>query len=209
MRGAVAVTSWKDARIPWPRCKRQGRSHPSLLLDDELARAVRTESAAAVRFWWGVAPGVVQQWRRFLDVTGTNNPGTHRLQRANAHAGGDAAKAKEWTEAERQGKREIAERLDLGRHLRHGYHGPRWTKAERALLGKLPDAQVARRTGRTAAAVRVKRVELVLPNPETLAWTAEEIALLGTTADAEIAERTGRTRSAVSSQRWQLGVPPV
>ena len=87
----------------------------------------------------------------------TNNPGTYRLQRASAHGGGDVAKAKEWTEAERQAKREIAERPDLGRHLRHGYHGPRWTRMERALLGKLPDAQVAAKLGRTAGAVRHKR----------------------------------------------------
>jgi hypothetical protein len=62
---------------------------------------------------------------------------------------------------------------------------------------------------RETAAVRVKRVELGLPNRETRPWTAEEIALLGTAADAEIAERIGRSRSAVSAQRWQLGIPPV
>jgi hypothetical protein len=33
-----------------------------LLLDDELARAVRTEAAAAVCYHWGVTVGVV--WRR-------------------------------------------------------------------------------------------------------------------------------------------------
>jgi hypothetical protein len=44
MRGTVVLMSWTDARIPWPRCKRQGKSHPSLLLDDEPARAVRTEA---------------------------------------------------------------------------------------------------------------------------------------------------------------------
>jgi hypothetical protein len=50
-----------------------------------------------------VSRGVVQQWRRFLDVTRTNNPGTHRL----VQAGGDAARAKEWTEAKRQAKRGV------------------------------------------------------------------------------------------------------
>jgi hypothetical protein len=29
------------------------KGHPALLLDDELARAVRTEAKAAVGFWWG------------------------------------------------------------------------------------------------------------------------------------------------------------
>jgi hypothetical protein len=47
MRGTVIITSWTDARISWPRCRRPvGNSHPSLLLDTELARAVRTEAAA-------------------------------------------------------------------------------------------------------------------------------------------------------------------
>jgi hypothetical protein len=52
LRGTVVITSWTDARISWPRCRRPvGKSHPSLLLDDELARAVRTEAAAAVIHW--------------------------------------------------------------------------------------------------------------------------------------------------------------
>jgi hypothetical protein len=49
MRGTVVITSWTDARISWPRCRRPvGKSHPSLLLDTELARAVRTEAAVGV-----------------------------------------------------------------------------------------------------------------------------------------------------------------
>jgi hypothetical protein len=52
-----------------------------------MARAVRTESAAAVRFWWGVSVGVVWRWRRALGVTRTNNPGSVRLQHAASEAG--------------------------------------------------------------------------------------------------------------------------
>jgi hypothetical protein len=39
----VVVTGRTDARNSWPRCRPVGvpRSHPSLLVDDELARAVR------------------------------------------------------------------------------------------------------------------------------------------------------------------------
>src|ERR1700722_8149266 len=62
LRGDVRITSWADARISWPRCQvLKGRGGCGLLLDDELARAVRTESAAAVSYWWGVSEGVV--WR--------------------------------------------------------------------------------------------------------------------------------------------------
>jgi hypothetical protein len=209
MRGTVVITSWTDARIPWLRCKRQGKSHPSLFLDDELARAVRAESAAAICYWWGISQGVVHRWRRFLDVTRTNNPGTHRLVKANAQAGAEAAKSKEWTGEERAAKSELARRLDFGRYLKPGYHGPRWTAKERRMLGKLPDDEVAQRIGRTVGAVRVKRVELGLANPESRAWTAKEIALLGTVTDGKVAERIGRTRSAVSQKRLALGIPPA
>jgi hypothetical protein len=46
----VVVTGWTDARISWPRCRPLDvpRSHPSLLVDEELARAIRHESAGAM-----------------------------------------------------------------------------------------------------------------------------------------------------------------
>jgi hypothetical protein len=58
--GPVVVTSWTDARIPWPRCRALDRTGggSGILLDEELARAVRCESAAAVMHWWGVTVGV-------------------------------------------------------------------------------------------------------------------------------------------------------
>ena len=116
---------------------------------------------------------------------------------------------REWTEAERQGKRKLARRLHCARCLQTGYYDPWWIDKEKRLLGKLPHDEVARRTRRTVGAVRAKRVELGLPNPQTRAWTAEEIALLATAPDGKVAERIGRTRSAVSAQRWKLGIAPA
>jgi hypothetical protein len=206
--GVVIITSWTDARISWPRCRRpEGKSHPSLLFDEELARAVRTEAAAAVMFWWGVSGGVVNRWRKFLDVTRTNNGGTHRLVQASAEAGAEVVKAREWTDAERQAMRDTAKRLDLAQHLRHGYHGPRWTAAQLKLPGKLPDLEVARRIGRTVNAVRIKRELLGLPNTETWGWTAVEVALLGTAPDAQVAAKIDRSTSAVMQKRCKLGIP--
>jgi hypothetical protein len=85
----VVVTAWTDARISWPRALPVGRKgHPSILVNEELARAVRTEAAVAVCFWWGVSEGVVWRWRKALGVTRTDNAGSHRLIRASASAGG-------------------------------------------------------------------------------------------------------------------------
>jgi hypothetical protein len=165
MRGAVVITSWTDAIISWPRCLPvASKGHPSLLLDAELARAVRTEAAAAVIHWWGVSPGVLQRWRKFLGVTRTNNLRSHELQRQSAQAGAETQQARVWTDAERQARREMAKALDLARHIPHGYHGPWWTDEELAFLGTKPDAEVAARTGRTIKAVRVQRRRAGLPD---------------------------------------------
>jgi len=53
--------------------------------------------------------------------------------------------------------------LNLARNLRTGYHGPWWTEEELALLGTLPDDEVAARVGRTANAVRIKRTLRGIP----------------------------------------------
>ena len=97
----VVITSWTDARISWPRCLPVGRKgHPSLLVDDELARAIRTESGAAIHFWWGVSVGVVWRWRKALGVGLMDSDGTRRLIRLNALKGG--AVLREAAEAERK-----------------------------------------------------------------------------------------------------------
>src|SRR5262245_16611373 len=68
----VIVTGWSASRIPWPRCRALGThgGGSGLLVDEELARAVRTESAAAVIFWFGVTAGVVWRWRKALGASG-------------------------------------------------------------------------------------------------------------------------------------------
>src|ERR1051326_2334375 len=80
VRGMSKITGWSRGRFPWLRCKglyRQGGD--GLLLDDELARAVRTESALAIMYWWGVSERVVWRWRRFLGVKHFGTPGSQRL----------------------------------------------------------------------------------------------------------------------------------
>jgi hypothetical protein len=54
----------------------------------------------------------------------------------------------------------------LVRHIRPGYNrGPWWTPREVALLGRLPDGEVAAKVGRSPDAVRRKRERLGTPNP--------------------------------------------
>jgi hypothetical protein len=87
----VEVKSWTDARICCPRALPVGaRGHPSILVDEELARAIRLEAAAAVRYWWGASEAVVWRWRKALGVGRVDNPGSRRLIRASAAAGGQA-----------------------------------------------------------------------------------------------------------------------
>jgi hypothetical protein len=205
----VVVTSWTDARIPWPRCRPidQRRSAPALLVDDELVRAVRTESAAAIIYWWGVSAFVVWRWRRGFGVTKTNYRGSNRLVRAAASEGAKVIKTREWTEEECEVRRQNALKNDLAQHLRTAHREDTWTQEEIALLGQLPDAKIARRTRRTPSAVRQKREELDILNPTSWHWSAEELALLGTIADTEIAKRLGRSALSVTQKRCKLGIP--
>src|SRR5262249_38724674 len=89
--GTVVITSWSDARISWPRCRlldtHGGGS--GLLVDEELARAVRSESVLAIQHWWGVNSVSVWRWRKALGVEGrAGTEGSQRLIQAAAEAGG-------------------------------------------------------------------------------------------------------------------------
>jgi hypothetical protein len=107
----VVITGWTDGCIPWPRGAPVGRrSGPGIVVEEELARAVRQESAAAVRSWWGVCGTTIVRWRRALGVTRTSSPGIRRLIRASAERGGVAFKERGFTEEERERFRRQADR---------------------------------------------------------------------------------------------------
>ncbi len=159
----VIVTSWTDARISWPQCRLADvpRSHPTLLVDDELARAIRTESAAALRHWWGVGVKLIWKWRKAFAISRAGTPGSARLVQAAAQQGADAMKEHEWTEDEREQRRKRALELNLAGSLQGGYkRGPLWSEGELALLGTMPDEQLAKQLGRSENAVRLKREKL-------------------------------------------------
>jgi hypothetical protein len=201
---AVGITGWTDARIPWPRCRALDSPGPgsSLLVDEELARAIRCESEVAVIYWWGVGTKAVWNWRRALGVTRTNNPGTRRLRDATAERVVQALRARVWSEEERERKRQISLSLNLGRYLKPGASVRVWTEEELVLLGTAPDAEVASRIGRTEAAVTTMRNRRGIPAP--WAWTEEQVALVGTLPDAGVAARSAGASgpSGISATSW-------
>jgi hypothetical protein len=207
----VVITSWTNAPIPWPRCRPADEDYrgggSGLLVNEELARAVRHEAAAAIKFWWGASQTAVFNWRKALGVTRTENEGTARLVQAAAEMGAEAVKEREWTDEEREKRRQVNAEKGLADNLILGYHGPMWSPEDVALLGVLPDAEVARRTGRTPGAVRQRREELGISNPTTTHWTVEEVALLGTMPDREVACKLGRSLQSVTQKRIKLGIP--
>ena len=161
----VVVTSWTDAPISWPRCRPVGvrGSFPTLFVDDELARAIRTESALAIKHHWRVGMSLVAKWRRSFGIGRTGTEGSARLHRAAAPTRALALQNKEWSEEERQLKRRIAVEGDFGARLEPGYHGPLWSDEELALLGTDTDKVIALRLGKNRSAVRSQRVRRKIP----------------------------------------------
>jgi hypothetical protein len=178
-----------------------------LLLDEELARAVRHESAAAVMHWWGASSEAVKRWRRVLGVGRTDNEGTRRLMPAAAEKGAAELRGKELPPEQVERRRQTALEKDLAQYLHKGYHGPWRTVRELALLGRLPDDEVAARVGRTPDAVRSQRQLLGIPNPDTNRWFEEEDRLVRALPAKEAAARTGRSLRAVYGRRRELGLP--
>ncbi len=74
------------------------------------------------------------------------------------------------------------------------------------MLGTAPDAEIARRLGRSIKSVSGRRQVLGIkfPNPRR-PWPSEELALLGTLPDAVLAKQFNRPESVVRSKRLQLG----
>jgi hypothetical protein len=88
------------------------------------------------------------------------------------------------------------------------YH---WEAEDLALLGKMPDQQLAARLGISAGTVCRQRHRLKIPayrfrSPD-VAWTAEMLELLGILPDPEVARRLGIPVKTVKWKRRQLDLP--
>ena len=163
----VVITGWSGGRIPWPRCRALGTRGrgAGLLLDSELARAVRHESAAAVMHWWGVTSGVVWRWRKALGVGPTDSEGSRRLIQAASEMGAAEQRGKQLPPEQVERRRRTAREKNLAQYLQPGYHGPRWTQEQPQLLGAEPDVVIAAKVGRKAEVVLSMRRRPGIPNP--------------------------------------------
>ena len=78
--GLVSVLGWSEAPLPWPLC-RNGRckgGRASLVLFEDLARAVRVESPTVVGLAWGISSTTVTIWRKQLEAKPFNAGSTAR-----------------------------------------------------------------------------------------------------------------------------------
>jgi hypothetical protein len=90
--GPHLVRGILDGPIPWPYTIIAG-SRPQLIITAELERAIRTESAQAVAYHWGVSRWWVERARRTLDVP-RMTAGTQQLWRQMAPAKLAAARSR-------------------------------------------------------------------------------------------------------------------
>jgi hypothetical protein len=160
------VTGFHDARIPWPRvraCDCHGGS--GLWVNDTLLKAIRTESAEALKHWFGVGTKAVWSWRRAFGKTQFGTPGSAAAHAAASEEGAAATRGKPVTPARRK---QLREHLAAARKkVRRGrWDETGWTREQLALLGTADDEVIAAKVGRSRDAVRSKRSKWkILPAP--------------------------------------------
>jgi hypothetical protein len=86
-----------------------------------------------------------------LGVGRADPEGSRRLIQAAAQARADVLRGVELSPEECARRSRTNPELDLKRQLHAGYHGPRWMPQELALLGTLPDDEVAVMIAKTPA----------------------------------------------------------
>jgi len=84
-----------------------------------------------------------------------------------------------------------------------------WTPELLALLGKLPDSELAKRLGCSPQAVSAMRRKLGIKSysghgPGICAWGQTELGLLRNFSDKEVARTTGRSLGEIAEKRKSL-----
>lgn len=91
-----------------------------------------------------------------------------------------------------------------------------WTNDMTALLGKVPDAEIAAKMGIHVTTVAKRRRELGIEplhsrragGRNSVLWKDEHVALMGTMTDTALAEIVGCSQRCVSDERNRRGIPP-
>lgn len=156
------VSSWTDSPISWPRVQPLGQhGGHGLLVTEELIRAIRTESASSLMYFFGAGSRAVWNWRREYLPTREKfgTPGSVKAHWLASKAGGFANKVRRWKPAERLAQSKRSKVARLAQH----FAGRRWAVSgwkpweEKLLATAATDAEIAAKTGRTVNAVRSKR----------------------------------------------------
>lgn len=161
------VTSFTAAPIPWPRVaplKQKGGS--GLWVNATLERAIRTESAVALKHWFGVTQSCSRSWRIWAGVEGrsaSSTPGTRREVKKAADLGAEVVRGTELSDEACDVRSANSKRLNLIRfgHAKRWPNG--WTTEMDAMLGTMPDEELAKRLGKSRAAVRSRRSKRGIP----------------------------------------------
>ncbi|MBL9082188.1 MAG: hypothetical protein JNK76_10305 [Planctomycetales bacterium] len=194
IRGQVTVAGVSRGRIPWPLAKSPGERRCSLVVFDDLEKAVHLESAAAVKYWWGATEKVVSAWRAAFGVR--YNFGDYQLHSALSRAN--------WPR--------IAEKLHAAAQLPE-----RAAKIAESLRGKKRPKRVVEKVRRSnlgrkhtlkarANMSAAHRRRGTRPPWLNAAWSAEEDDVLRQHSAAEAMHILNRSRAAVACRRSRLGL---
>lgn len=136
--GSVRIVDWSDGPLPWPRCHLSGTK--SLILFEDLERAVQIESRLAIRLAWGAGSFCVTQWRKLA--------GIHRFNQ------GDRARKQSNAPQPFTPERDTESTGDA--RVADGFKTI-WTPDRVAQMGVLKDREIAAQIGCLAATVGIER----------------------------------------------------
>lgn len=83
-----------------------------------------------------------------------------------------------------------------------------WTDEIIALMGVIPDTEIAKRIGYNRNTVMRKRNSLGIKSPYWSGWNKRRDKKLGTKLDKDLAKKWCCTRPTVQRRRKKLGIPP-
>src|SRR2546421_105041 len=84
-----------------------------------------TESALALKYWFGVGTHTAWSWRKAFGVGKWGTEGSRRLHETLSEAGAEVTRGRPLSLKQVEQRRQRAINLNLGRNLKLGYHG-RW-----------------------------------------------------------------------------------